>query len=116
MSKTRLGSWFSKHKKVIIIIGGTAITVSVAALVYILLRSPKSIEATTTIVKEAPTLLEKGATVTSNGKIIDIDAFFRRLPEGQKPSEAKLREVEKLGLTMPKGMTYVSPFTKGLVH
>lgn len=41
-----------------------------------------------------------------------VNGYIRRLPEGQKASEAAIEKAKKLGYNLAEGETYVSPFSK----
>lgn len=45
-------------------------------------------------------------------RAVEVPRHFRELPEGWKPSAAKIEEARRLGLDMPPGKTLVDPYRR----
>ena len=115
-------SWFSRHKK-IVIIGGMFIAVSAAVAAYLLLKPGSATIKIPEIPKPTRTpdlplpdvsAVENKAVDTLDSiiqKAIDVERYLRNLPEGQKASPAKVAEAIKLGINLPEGKTIVDGYS-----
>ena len=111
-------SWFSRHKK-IVIIGGMFIAVSAAVAAYLLLKPSY---ATVTLPEmPKPELPLPDASAIENKtvdtldsiiqKVVDVESYLRNLPKGQKASPAKVAEATKMGINLPQGKTIVDGYS-----
>lgn len=111
-------SWFSRHKK-LIIIGGTVIAVSAAVAAYLLLKPGNATVKLPEMPKpELPlpdvSAIENKTVDTLDSiiqKVVDVESYLRNLPEGQKASPAKVAEAIKMGINLPEGKTIVDGYS-----
>ena len=111
-------SWFSRHKK-LVIIGGTVIAVSAAVAAYLLLKPGNATVKLPEMPKpELPlpdvSAIENKTVDTLDSiiqKVVDVESYLRNLPEGQKASPAKVAEAIKMGINLPEGKTIVDGYS-----
>ena len=111
-------SWFSRHKK-LVIIGSTVIAVSAAVAAYLLLKPGNATVKLLEIPKPELPLPEvssiENKTVDNLDsiiqKVIDVESYLRNLPKGQKTSPAKVTESIKMGINLPEGKTIVDGYS-----
>lgn len=111
-------SWFSRHKK-LVIIGGTVIAVSATVAAYLLLKPGNATVKLPEMPKpELPlpdvSSIENKTVDTLDSiiqKVIDVESYLRNLPEGQKASPAKVAEAIKMGINLPEGKTLVDGYS-----
>lgn len=111
-------SWFSRHKK-LVIIGGTVIAVSAAVAAYLLLKPGNATVKLPEIPKPELPLTDVSAIENKTvdtldsiiQKVVDVESYLRNLPEGQKASPAKVAEAIKMGINLPEGKTIVDGYS-----
>ena len=111
-------SWFSRHKK-IVIIGGMFIAVSAAVAAYLLLKPGNATVKLPEIPKPELPLTDVSAIENKTvdtldsiiQKVVDVESYLRNLPEGQKASPAKVAEAIKMGINLPEGKTIVDGYS-----
>ena len=111
-------SWFSRHKK-LVIIGGTVIAVSAAVAAYLLLKPGNATVKLPEIPKPELPLTDVSAIENKTvdtldsiiQKVVDVESYLRNLPEGQKASPAKVAEAIKMGINLTEGKTIVDGYS-----
>ncbi|MFD4767546.1 hypothetical protein [Streptomyces niveus] len=108
-------SWYAKHKPKILVIGGAALTVSLAVVSYLAQRQGSERYETEDLGDYEPaTDDESTEQPRQSSPDPDRDPFLRRLPAGQHASEeAKARYRELTGDKIPDGYTVVRRWMYG---
>lgn len=110
--------WAKKHRKGII---ATCTVLAVIGVVAIIIIKGKKVEIPVNelaknIIPEAPKAAETAAETATEGiknvvKTFPRESFIRQLPDGWKPSAAKLAQAAELGIDLGPGETLVDACT-----
>ncbi|WP_030298373.1 hypothetical protein [Streptomyces sp. NRRL F-5681] len=104
-------NWYEKHKPKIRAVGavGLAVVIGVAVVIANL---PDGEDNEVIEDSEPASALETIDEPRRSPSAYDVDGFLRKLPEGQRASEAKqARYQEEMGEELPPGYTFVDPWS-----